>query len=69
MGFALQIAATDKAVVVAKNAPVIISAVILIAPVQKRFTAHAAATENPAAARIEYKMIIASIFVRPVLYE
>lgn len=29
MGFALQIAATDKAVVVAKNAPVIINAVIL----------------------------------------
>lgn len=29
MGFALQIAATDIAVVVAKNAPVIINAVIL----------------------------------------
>ena len=32
MGFALQIAATDKAVVVAKNAPVIINAVIFMSP-------------------------------------
>lgn len=32
MGFALQIAATDKAVVVAKNAPVIINAVIFYVP-------------------------------------
>ncbi len=32
MGFALHIAATDNAVVVAKNAPVIISAVIKLSP-------------------------------------
>lgn len=65
IGFALQIAATEKAVVAAKNAPVIISAVIIFAPCQKRFIAHAAATENPAAARTEYKIIIASILSAP----
>ena len=65
MGFALQIAATDKAVVVAKKAPVIINAVILPSPCQKRFIAHTAATENPAAAKTEYKMIIASILSAP----
>ena len=37
MGFALQIAATDKAVVVAKNAPVRINAVIFYVPLGLKF--------------------------------